>query len=479
MSHLKSLASNTLVQLAGRMIGTTFGVLTVAILTRSLGADGYGQLTLAMTFLAVAGALADFGFTLTTTQMISEHEQDEEKIVSTAFTMRLLSGVFFFALAIVVALMMPYAAAVKAAVIVGAFSYFFMTSSQMLVGVFQKHLAMWRPALAEAVSRGVILLAVIWLARDSVSVPAMMAAFTVGNLLLLVMNFSFTRRYTRIRFAIDRAVARTFLLRSWPIACSIFFNLLYLKGDILFMSFYRSDAEIGLYGAAYKVLDVVSVIPTMFMGLLLPMMVAAWSKRDTAKMHALLQQAFDVFALMSLPLLGGAILLSEPIMRLMAGADFAAAAPFLVILMVANTVVFFGILFGHAIVGIGKQRAILPAYIATAVITLVLYFLTIPTYGATGAAWSTVASEAMIAIMTTTMVVRHTKFRPRLRNALVYLIATMVMAAGVWYASASSATVGPWLLVALVIGGAIVYGCIVVALGGIKLATLKSLVQRS
>src|SRR3989338_1922342 len=104
MSHLRSLASNTLTQLIGRVIGTTFGVFTVAVLTRSLGADGYGQLTLAMTFLAVAGALADFGFTLTTNQMISERGEDEEKIVSTAFTMRLLSGVFFFALAVLVAL---------------------------------------------------------------------------------------------------------------------------------------------------------------------------------------------------------------------------------------------------------------------------------------------------------------------------------------------------------------------------------------
>ncbi len=478
MSHLRSLASNTLTQLIGRVIGTTFGVFTVAVLTRSLGADGYGQLTLAMTFLAVAGALADFGFTLTTNQMISERGEDEEKIVSTAFTMRLLSGVFFFALAVLVALAMPYAFAVKAAVVVGAFSYFFMTSSQMLVGVFQKHLAMWRPALAEAASRGVILLAVIWLAADYVSVPAMMAAFTIGNLLLLVMNLAFAHRYTRIRFAIDRATAHAFLSRSWPIAISIFFNLLYLKGDILFLSFYRSDAEIGLYGAAYKVLDVVSVIPTMFMGLLLPMLVSAWKTHDREKLHTLLQQAFDVFALASLPLLGGALVLSEPIMRLMAGADFASAGRYLVILMIANTVVFFGILFGHAIVGINKQRAILPAYIVTAVATFILYFLTIPRFGAVGAAWSTVASETMIATMTTTMVLRHTKFSPRWRNALVYLLAAVVMTLGVWW-TAARVDVGHGLLIALVLGGVVVYGAIVVALGGIKKETLRTLLSRA
>ena len=161
MSQLKRIASNTIVQLIGRVIGTVFGILTIAVLTRSLGADGYGQFTLAITFLAIAGALADFGFTLTTTQMISEKGADESKIVSNAFTLRMITGLTFFTLAVIVSIFMPYDAIVKLTIIVGSFSYFFMTSSQMLIGVYQKHMAMWRPALAEAVSRGLIFIIII------------------------------------------------------------------------------------------------------------------------------------------------------------------------------------------------------------------------------------------------------------------------------------------------------------------------------
>lgn len=478
MSQVRSIAKNTVVQLIGRVVGTAFGVFTIAVLTRSLGADGYGQFTLAMTFLAVAGALADFGFTLTTTQMISEKGADTNNIVSTAFTSRLLSGLFFFALAVLVAWYMPYALVVKLTIAVGAFSYFFMTSSQMLIGVYQKNMAMWRPALAEAVSRGLILAIVIWFATVAPSAPFMMGAFTVGNFLLLIMNIAFALRFAKIRLHIDTKLLKTFLSRSWPIAISIFFNLLYLKGDILFLSFYRPDAEIGLYGAAYKVLDVVTVIPTMFMGLMLPMMVEAWSKRSKEKMQGILQQAFDFFALASLPMLGGAIVLAEPIMRLIAGDDFSGAAPYLVILMIANTIVFFGILFAHAIVGINKQRAILPAYIFTAIVATVLYLALIPTYGAFGAAWTTVIAELLIASMTTFVVVRHTSFRPRVRNLFIYALATAVMTGGLLLII-ERVTINHLLLLGLVILGALIYGVIVLALGGVKKETVKLLLKRS
>ena len=195
-------------------------------------------------------------------------------------------------------------------------------------------------------------------------------------------------------------------------------------------------------------------------------------------MNALLQQAFDFFALASLPMLGGAIVLAEPIMRLIAGNEFSAAGPYLVILMIANTIVFFGILFGHAVVGINKQRAILPAYIFTAIVATILYLVTIPTYGALGAAWTTVAAELLIACMTTTMVIKYTSFRPRVRNLFIYLVAASSMT-GVIYAIAQRWEINHLLLLGLVILGALVYGVIVLGLGGIKKETLKLLFKRT
>ena len=478
MSKLHQIASNTATQMLGRFVGTVFGVLTIAVMTRALGAEGYGHFTLAFTFLAVAGAIVDFGFTLTTTQMISEEGADESRIVSSAMTVRIVSGIVLFGLAALVGAFMPYDPIVRATIAVGAFSFFFMTLSQMFIGVFQKHLSMWRPATSEAVSRGIILILIVVLATTQVSVPHMMGAFAVGNALMALINILFARSFTPIHFTWHHKTIVTFISRSWPIAATIFFNLLYLKGDIVFMSFYRSSEEIGLYGAAYKVLDVISVVPTMFMGLILPMLVLAWTTKRRQELHALLQQAFDLFAIISLPILGGTFIVAGPLMALAAGEEFRASGPYLMLLMLANTFVFFGILFSHAVVAINKQRAIIPAFVITAIVAVVLYLATIPSYGALGAAWTTIVSEAMIMCLTFWMVRRTAAFAPRFKSFGVGLLSACAMTAlGFLYLQWVGNT-NVWNLLVVVIGCAAFYGVSVVALGGVRLATLKSMLPR-
>jgi len=140
----RALAQNTAVQMIGKGIATVLGIGTVAVLTRFLGVEGYGQFTLVMTFLSIFAVLVDFGLTLTTTQMISEKKADEEKLLGNLISLRVISAVLFLALAPVVAIWFPYDEVVKLGIAVGAASYLFGRTSQMLVGVFQKRLIMGR-----------------------------------------------------------------------------------------------------------------------------------------------------------------------------------------------------------------------------------------------------------------------------------------------------------------------------------------------
>jgi O-antigen/teichoic acid export membrane protein len=95
---------------------------------------------------------------------------------------------------------------------------------------------------------------------------------------------------------------RTIIARSWPIGVSIVFNLLYLKGDVLFLWYFgRGAAEIGQYGSAYKVVDVMTMVPVTFMGILLPQLRAAWTKSSHAGFQTLLQNGWDVLLMLALP----------------------------------------------------------------------------------------------------------------------------------------------------------------------------------
>lgn len=458
MSLTRKIASNAALQVGGRFIGTILGLFTVGIMTRTLGREGYGQFTTAMSFLQFFGILADFGLTLSMTKLLSEKGADEDRIASNVFTLRLVSAAVFFGIAPLAAAFFPYSADVKSGIAVAALSFFFMAVSQVLVGIFQKHLASHLSAIAEVAGRGVLLAGTIMAARSGAGLGGFFLALVVGNALQLAISLATARKFARIRLAFETAVWRRIIAESWPIGLSIAFNLIYLKGDIIALSIFRPQEEVGLYGAAYKVLDVITVVPMIFMGLVLPLLTASWTERRHEEFARRLRRAFDALILAAVPLAVGAFAVSSDLMVLVAGPEFAASGPMLSILMIAGAAVFIAALFGHAVVAIGFQRQMIAAYAADAVISIFLYVTLIPRIGAVGAAWVTVFSEVFILLACGIAVWAKTRVLPSWRGTAVAVIGSAVMY------GALKATDGVDVVARILIGMA-AYGAVVLASG--------------
>jgi O-antigen/teichoic acid export membrane protein len=155
-------------------------------------------------------------------------------------------------------------------------------------------------------------------------------------------------------------------------------------------------------------------------------------------------------------------------MRLFAGESFLASGPLLQILTVAAAAVFFGTLFGHAVVAVGKQKPMTWGYAADAALATVLYLALIPKYGTTAAAWITVASEAFIAGATFLMVHRVTGFVPDLRHSGKALAAAVLMAAFV-------AMLPEMHVLLKALFGLVAYGALSVAFGTVTPRLLREI----
>ena len=433
MASLKrNLAINTAVQVSGKVVATILGVVTLGVLNRTLGTSGYGELTLVLTFISIFASLVDFGLTITTVQMISEDGADEERIIGNLISLRTITAFFFLALAPITALAFPYSPSVKIGIAIGALSYLLFSNSQLLVGIFQKRFIVWQPTLAEVLNRVTVLVGILLLPVASQSITTILWIFVVGNILHLTITLLFARKQLNLKPRFEMTIWKDIVSRSWPVGLALLFNLIYLRGDIIFMSFYRSSAEIGLYGAAYKVVDVMTTIPVTFMGLTLPILALAISKNDTGQFKRTMQIAFDFFSMIAIGFFFGALALGIPVMEMISGPEFSESGEVLKILGAAASVVFFGSLFGHAILAIHKQKVMTWGYVIVAVITISLYLLFIPSYGMYAAAWITLLSELLITAATTYMVYKVTRFVPTTVRLLKSLIAGAVMYAGLW-----------------------------------------------
>ncbi len=468
MKTAAKVAYNTIYQVIGKAVAMGLTLASVAIITRQLGQADFGEYTIIMTFLAFFGILADFGLTLVTAQMISQPEADEEKILNNLFTWRLTSALFLLSLAPVVGWFFPYSQAIKIGIFLGSAAFLFNALSQVLVGFFQKHLRMDYVAIAEAGGRLALLISVVIVYFKNWGLLGFVGAAVVGNLVNFLFLFFRARNFSPIRLAFDFSLWRTIWQKSWPLTITIILNLLYLKTDILLLSVWKEAADVGLYGAAYKVVDVVITLPFMFCGLILPLLTKAWAQKDNNSFKVLAQKSFDFMLLVALPLVIGAQFTARSLMVLLAGQEFSQAGQILQVLILAAAMIFIGSVAAHAIVAIDKQKKMIGAYLFTALSAILGYVLFIPRFSYWGAAWVTVYSETIIALFSWFFVYKYTGFVPRLAKAGKGLLSALLMGVGLWF-------VKSWSLFILLFLGVVSYTFFLYLLGGIKKSDLFEL----
>lgn len=429
MTVFNKLTTNTLIQAVERVVSVGLGLATVAVLTRLLGVEGFGTYSTIIVLLQFAASLIDFGLGLTLSQLIAERDADRPKILGTIIPLRIATSCLAFAIAAIFAAAMPYPNIVPLGVLAAAGAFIGLQLTQLLAGYFRAELAIGIVAIAEVAQRAVYLGILVWLALHTASatLPAILWSATVTQLLAAIALVVALRSRVPLRWQFDLAMAKTILCRNLPLSLSMLATLFYFKADTIILSLYRSASEVGLYSAPYRLLEVLVNLPHLFLSLVLPLATAAWEARDTEKLKTLWQWSFTMTTLLTLPMLVGGLLLAQPLIVTVAGADFAASAALLQILLAATAFIMLGTQSAYIVLATKKQKNMVPIYVVASVVTVGLYFLLIPRFGAFAAAWITLAVEAVMAAANTFVAARTLGWFPPLRSVLPILGATLAM----------------------------------------------------
>ena len=409
MSLASNVFKNTFYQIVGKGLGLLFGLATVALMTRYLGREGFGFYTIAVSYLQFFGTLVDFGLQMATAQMLSRPGVNESRLFGVILLLRLVSAVLFLGLGAGLIWLMPYPLEVKVGAMIAVFSFFFIALQSVIIGLYQKHLAMAEVAMAEIAGRATLFFGV-WLAiMGDYGFYAVMISVALGSAVNFLWLFIKSKNYLRYRLIWDSALAYEIWQVSWPLAITISLSLVYFRADTIILSFFRPADQVGLYGSAYKVLEIVTQFPYLFLGLMLPLMSNFYIVAKELY-HKTIQRSFDFLSIIAVPMVFGTWCLSEKIMVFIAGDAFISAGGPLAILIVGAGLIYFGALFGYALVSAGLQKKMISIYLFDAIFSLIAYLLFIPLYGFWAAAFLTVVTEAIITFGAWRVLSKETKF---------------------------------------------------------------------
>lgn len=471
MSLSRSIAYNSLLQLFAKIVGTLFAVIAFGLMARYLDTDGFGAYTTITAFLQFFGILVDMGLTVIAIQMVSEAGYDHQKNFRNLFTIRLISGIIIYLCAPLVVLLFPYPAAVKFGVLVMAPSFFISSLIQISTAPYQAGIRMRVPVIAEIISKFFLIGGIAAVALYDWGLVGILVMILANNLIQWVILLCGSRSWYAPPLAFDWDIWHDVFRRTWPIALSIVCNVVYMRADTIVLSLSQSQADVGIYGAAFRVLEVMMTLPLMFISLTLSSFARAWSSGDVPSFTRYFQKSFDVMALAAFPLVVGTWFVGTELMVAITGPSFYASGAILKTLMIAVGAVFFGSLFGNLINVIHAQRQMLIGYGIVALGGLAAYLYFIPLYSYWAAALITITTEIIIAVFGFGIFYLKTRVAPSLALCGKALCASVAMGI-LLYAFPF------WPSILKVVAGALVYIIVLFLTGALTRELVASLLPK-
>src|SRR3989344_7834246 len=410
MSIAANIARNTFYQAFSKFSGAIIGLLIVALMTRYLGQTGYGYYTTIVAFLQFFGVLADFGLQMTTTKLLAEPNSNNSQIFGNILALRIISSVIFLGASVLVVWLLPYPLIIKQGISLASLSFLFVSLQSIFISIFQKNLAMAKVAISEIASKSFLLLGVFLAVIGNAGLLWIIVAVVIGNSTGFLILFFSAFKFFKFRPQINLVIWRQIWTTMWPLALTIALTLIYFRADTVILALFRPQNEVGLYGATYKVLEVLVQFPYLFLGLILPLLTKFFLS-NRLLFELIIQKSFELMMIIIMPMVFSVLILGDKIMVFIAGPEFLISGALLKILILAVALIYIGALFGYAIVAAELPKKMIKFYFIDALISIVLYLIFIPLFSYWAAAVITIFTELIITLASYYVLKKYTRLK--------------------------------------------------------------------
>lgn len=410
MSYTKKVAHNTFAQVIGRIISTTFSIISVNLLTRYLGVEGYGQYTVIFAYVGFWSVITDFGILTILNRELAQNESEKEKILDNVWTFRILLSIVVIAIAITTSRFLNYDIIVKNGIAIISLAFFLQTLNMTFVSVFQNSFQMYKGVLTDVIGKALILILIIVAVSLKANFYLLITSYILGNLVNVYLSYLFANALVRVRLAFDFTFWKRILVESAPIGLMGIFGYFYFKSDILILSLMKGSYDVGIYGPTYKIFEILITMPSFLVGASFPV-IGLLYKTDRDRCQKVVQKIFSILLSISIPLGISGIVLAKPILIFLSGGgEFVANNVFYqgwaFSGITALQLLFIGLIisYGNAIISTtviiaGAQRKLVLPTILYAVFNIGFNLIFIPNFSYIATSVSTSLTEMLIFIV--------------------------------------------------------------------------------
>ena len=377
-----------------RIFRMGMGLVVGAWVARYLGPSDFGIFNYLLATIGILTPFASLGLENMVVKELVENPSKAKIIMSTAITLRIISGLIAFAVCVTIFYFLKgdepqtlYIGIILALTLI----------AQALISIelyYQSKVASRIAVISQSVAYIIanVLKVVLILSGASLIAFAVVTALemTLGGLFMLYSLKRFSKQSLAI--ALDKVLAKDLMVRGWPLIFSGFMIMIYMRIDQIMLGEMVNDHEVGMYSAALKISEIWYIIPAILCNSFFPSIIDG--KKLSQKIYfKKFQRLFDILFLISLAIAIGVTIFSDLIIDILYGEQYSGAALILTIHIWAAVFVFLGVGGNNFFIIENLQIKTFTRTALGAIANIILNMILIPKYLAVGAAIATLISQ--------------------------------------------------------------------------------------
>lgn len=433
MNSVRRIATNTATLALAEIVSKLSLFFIFVYIARFLGNEVFGRFNFAYSFALIAAVFMDIGINYMIVREMSRKKESTGKYVANALLIKSVFSVIILLFVYWIINILDYPSQTRILVYLLCIFIFVRSLTELLFSVFKAYEKMHCEAAIKIT--GMILLLIGGIASLIIGYGIIILAliFVLVEILMFITSLTIViLKFTKIELRFDYKISKEIIKKAFPFTLSVISGVIYFNIAIIILSLIKGDVAVGAYSAAYNLTMAILFIPGMYSFAIYPIFSRDF-KEFKKKIIFMYARSFKYLYLMGLPISIGTFILARKIILFIYGAEFSASILALKILAWFVFIKFASYLTGILLSSIYKQHLRMYAQVTTVIINILLNLLLIPKYGIIGACVATVASEALLFIMTFSFVSRT--FHPLNILPILYkpFIASIIMAAAIIY----------------------------------------------
>jgi O-antigen/teichoic acid export membrane protein len=393
---------NTVFRAAADVGSKLISVAFFVVIARKLGASALGSFTFGLAFGSLVTVLAGFGQDAILTREVARDRRRVDVYFANTIALKLVLSMPVIALAVVALELVDMSSTTRAVALLLAVAVLVELLTTTCFAVFQAYEQLgYFPVVIigqRLFTAGVGIAAM----AAGAGIATVAAIYLAGSVLALVLATALLfRRVVRPRLEIDTSRWWPLMRVAIPVGVALVFQVTLFRVDAAILQLFRSEREVGLYGAAYRLFEAPLFISWAVAAAVYPVLSRL---HERSELRVVIERSLKLAIGATIPFALGAAVLAGPVVKLLYGPEFHPSARVLAVLAPTIVLYSFNHVAGVLLLARNRQRWLAVVYGAVAVENIVANLATIPDYGMMAAAVNTTLTEVLLFLSMAAMV---------------------------------------------------------------------------